>query len=155
MAREDEPKGDPGAQAADVAGKGYWPLFGVAIALVVVFLALSVWLFTAANDEGTTEIVWSRYAYIVGGLEAIVFAAVGWLFGREVNRGTAEVAKKQADAATQAADAAKGKAAAGNELAGVVRGFLATQGSSGGIETQTASGLKYEVDRLFPLDAHP
>lgn len=116
----------------------------------MVFLALSVWLFTAADDEGTTEIVWSRYAYIVGGLEAIVFAAVGWLFGREVNRGTAEAAKKQADAATQDADAAKGEAVAGNELAGVVRGFLATQGSSGGIETQTASGLRSEVDRLFP-----
>lgn len=150
MGRKNEREGVPGANAPDVAGKGYWPLFVVAIALVALFLALSVWLFAAANDEGTTEMVWSRYAYIVGGLEAIVFAAVGWLFGREVNRGTAEVAKKQADVAKKDADAAKEDAAAGLRLAGEVNGFLGKQ-AAGGVDSLATGSLRTAVDALFPL----
>lgn len=138
------------ANPADTDGRAYWPLFGIAAVLVAVFLVLSVWLFTAADNEGTTEIVWSRYAYIVGGIEAIVFAAVGWLFGREVNRGTAAVAKDHAEAAQEDAAAAKKDAEAGTELAGVVRGFLVQQQGGGGIETASAQGLRTEVDRLFP-----
>nr|WP_296774153.1 hypothetical protein [Rhodococcus sp. (in: high G+C Gram-positive bacteria)] len=147
---EENPGGITPTPTADPDGRAYWPLFGIAAALVAVFLVLSVWLFTAANNDGTTEIVWSRYAYIVGGIEAIVFAAVGWLFGREVNRGTAAVAKEHAEAAQEDAEAAKKDAEAGNQLAGVVRGFLVQQQSGGGIETTSAQGLRFEVDRLFP-----
>ncbi|WP_128645613.1 hypothetical protein [Rhodococcus sp. BS-15] len=143
-------RGEENGKTPDADGNGYWPLFVVAIALVVVFLVLSVWLFTEADDEGTTEMVWSRYAYIVGGLEAIVFAAVGWLFGREVNRGTAEVAKKQADEAKQDADAAKDAADAGIRLAGEVNGFLGKQ-PAGGVDALATQSLRTAVDTLFPL----
>jgi hypothetical protein len=52
---------------------------------------------------------------VLKGVEAIAFTAIGWLFGREVNRGAAEAANVRADAAEQDADNAK--AAASTERA--------------------------------------
>jgi hypothetical protein len=39
---------------------------------------------------------WDQRVYVFGAVEAIVFTAVGWIFGREVHRQTAEVAQKDA-----------------------------------------------------------
>lgn len=44
--------------------------------------------------KGVNEIVWGRYIYLLTGVEAIVFTAVGFIFGREVNRARAENAEK-------------------------------------------------------------
>jgi hypothetical protein len=40
---------------------------------------------------------------VYSGFEALVFAAVGWLFGREVNRERAEKAEAEADTAREEA----------------------------------------------------
>jgi hypothetical protein len=51
---------------------------------------------------------WDQRVYVFGAVEAIVFTAVGWIFGREVHRQTAETA--QQDAAEAKEDAKeKGK----------------------------------------------
>lgn len=55
---------------------------------------------------GLQEPQWSRALYLLNGVEAVAFAAAGYLFGREVNRGRAENAEKRAD---QAEDTAKEK----------------------------------------------
>lgn len=41
-----------------------------------------------------TDAAWSRRMLLFSGVEAMVFAAVGWLFGKEVNRGAAEAAER-------------------------------------------------------------
>jgi hypothetical protein len=80
-------------------------LFIVAIVLILAYLVVLFILFRGADDEGASETVWGRYTFLLGGLEAIVFTAVGWLFGREVNRKQAE----QAEQATKEAADAKAK----------------------------------------------
>lgn len=71
------------------------------VALVAYFVAL-FWLAVRADDAKAG--VWERYVYLLTGVEAVVFAAVGWLFGKEVNRGKAELAD---DAVKSANDARK------------------------------------------------
>lgn len=93
----DTSKSEPGA-----AAKWLLPIAVFLLALYVVIL--SVLLFTA-DDTDVDEEIWGRYTYLLGGLEAIVFTAVGWLFGREVNRKQAE----QAETATKEAAEAKKK----------------------------------------------
>jgi hypothetical protein len=79
--------------------------FGVAVALLIGFLVLVVVMLFMTGSS--TEIVWQRRVYIFGGAEAIVFTAVGWIFGREVNRSAVQTVKQQANDAKKDADAAR------------------------------------------------
>jgi len=58
-----------------------------------------------------TETEWGRNVYLYGGLEALAFAAAGFLFGREVNRQRAERAERHADSAQRDANSARNAAA--------------------------------------------
>jgi cytochrome bd-type quinol oxidase subunit 1 len=87
-------KSEPGA-----AAKWLLPIAVFLLALYVVILSV---LFFTADDKDVSENIWGRYTYLLGGLEAIVFTAVGWLFGREVNRKQAEQAEKATEEAAQA-----------------------------------------------------
>ena len=95
------------AEASRGSGGGASPavLLGIAVALLLAYGVTILVLFNLADDSGVDEPIWSRYIYLLGGLEAIVFTAVGWLFGREVNRKQAE----QAEKATKEASDAKAK----------------------------------------------
>lgn len=81
----------------------------VAVVLLLGFGALVWFLVTQAGSaaEGT----WSRFVYLFGSAEALVFTAVGWLFGREVNRQAAQNAEARADQATGRAESATHEAA--------------------------------------------
>jgi hypothetical protein len=57
---------------------------------------------------------WDQRVYVFGAVEAIVFTAVGWIFGREVHRQTAEVAQKDA---AEAKEEVKSKSAQVTALA--------------------------------------
>lgn len=57
----------------------------IAAAALITFMILDV----DAADE-----TWKRYAYVLTGVESIVFAAVGWLFGKEIHREQAERGKQ-------------------------------------------------------------
>jgi hypothetical protein len=70
-----------------------------AVVVLIGFALVMVWLFMEAVDASDPE--WTRYVYLLSGIEAVVFAAVGWLFGREVNRQRAESAEERADTADQ------------------------------------------------------
>lgn len=82
--------------------------FMVAVGLLLAFAALDVVMLAVANTGD--EIVWQRRVYIFGAVEAVVFTAVGWLFGREVSRSAAESAKQEASEAKQDATAARAEA---------------------------------------------
>ena len=66
-------------------------------------------------DIGAKDPVWSRRTYLFAAVEAVTFAAVGWLFGKEVHRERAEAAEKRADSSETKADTASAKAAAKSE----------------------------------------
>jgi hypothetical protein len=91
----------------------------VTVVLLFAFGALVAVLMVAA-DSGN-EVVWGRRVYLLGGVEAIVFASVGWLFGREVHRSEATTAKKDAADAKKDAAAANDEAKAKTEEAAIER----------------------------------
>jgi Kef-type K+ transport system membrane component KefB len=69
-------------------------LAGVVTAVVLAgFAAFIVYLLV---DISAGETAWSRRTYLFAAVEAIAFAAVGWLFGKEVHRERAETAEKKA-----------------------------------------------------------
>lgn len=65
----------------------------VAIAALLAFAWFIIFLLHRTN---TSELEWTRGVYLLTGVEAIVFAAAGFLFGREVNRARAEQAEARA-----------------------------------------------------------
>ncbi|MEH0986377.1 hypothetical protein [Micromonospora sp. CPCC 205556] len=99
------------AAAADEAAR-WRRQFGVTLAMLVAFAALVVAMIWLAR---TDDAVWQRRVYIFGAVEAIVFTAVGWLFGREVNRSAVTTARADAEAARQ--EASDARAEAGEEKA--------------------------------------
>ena len=156
---------DQGDQSSGRSGSGGLPVVFigvVALVLLTAFAVLAVWMMASADVEETT---WARRVYVFGAVEAIVFAAVGWLFGREVHRGQAEAAQKDAqEAKADAAEArdtasAKSEEAAvartkGQALAAAVRSSTAPASRSttegpGGAEPATP-GLRSLTDELFP-----
>jgi hypothetical protein len=73
----------------------------VTAVLIAAFAALVAFL---VHEAGVSQTTWQRYVYLLSGFEAIVFAAVGWMFGKEVHRGQAESAEKTAKEAQDGKD---------------------------------------------------
>ncbi len=68
--------------------------------LAILFIIIFVLFGRTANS---TELDWQRSVYLLTGVEAVAFAAAGYLFGRDVHRGTAAEAQKRADEAEERA----------------------------------------------------
>jgi hypothetical protein len=104
------------------------PLLGraqiaVAVGVVAIFVAMLVAMALLRADKN-----WDRLVYLLSGFEAIVFAAVGALFGVTVQRGAvvtarqdAADARKDADQARHKADTKADEAAAGRALSEAVQ----------------------------------
>jgi hypothetical protein len=69
----------------------------VTVVLMTAFAALIVFLL---GEVGVSQVSWERYVYLLSGVEAVVFAAVGWLFGKEVHREQAQKAEAKAEDAS-------------------------------------------------------
>ena len=118
------------------------------VVVIAAFGAFATYLVLNADTKNTTE--WDHWVYIFGSIEAVAFTAVGWLFGKEVNRQRAEKAEERAVQADQKKDEAR---ADGAKLAGlVVGGGGSTPGPSGRprLEPQgpggSADGLQHAID---------
>jgi hypothetical protein len=92
-----------------------WQLI-VTIGLLLLFVVFAVWMLALAD---TTDTVWKNRVYVFGSVEAIVFAAGGWLFGREVNRTQVETAREDAGQARQEAEQKTREAADAQQQAAV------------------------------------
>jgi hypothetical protein len=84
----------------------------VTVILIAAFAALMVFLL---SEVGVSQVSWERYVYLLSGVEAIVFAAVGWLFGKEVHRQQAQQAEAKAEQASAGHVVAASEAAAEKE----------------------------------------
>ena len=109
----------------------------VAFAIVVVVAFGAFATFLVANADTGNQQEWERWVYVFGGVEAIAFTAIGWVFGREVNRERAENAEQRADDAQQGEAAERDK---GSKLAGMVVAGGEGVGGRQRLETQGVAG---------------
>jgi hypothetical protein len=91
----------------------------LAFAIVVTAVFLAFGTFLVLNADTTNESQWEHWVYVFGAAEAIAFTAIGWVFGKEVNRERAETAEETARASGARS---KLEIAKGAKLAGLVRG---------------------------------
>jgi hypothetical protein len=124
-----------------VSDTGRTPLAGaalaVAVAVIVVWLGLLVWLLVEVN---ATEVTWSRLLVVLGSVEAVAFAAAGALFGTAVQRQRVEAAESRADANETAA-------VNGHKLAAAIK---ATRRETRERLSAAPDPLLELADRLFP-----
>ncbi|MET9199588.1 hypothetical protein [Gordonia sp. NPDC003585] len=85
------------------AGLQLWQLV-VTVVLLLIFGTLAVILLAIADTDPE---VWQRRVYIFTAIQAIVFTAVGWLFGREVNQSAVKAADMHASEARDDANEAR------------------------------------------------
>jgi len=137
------------------------PLWRDAIVLLIAAIALFFfgWLTITMLSKTTeqSETSWSRALYLYRGVEALAFAAAGFLFGREVQRRRADEAEGRA---THAQEAALSATARGEALAEAIRALEAPVAPAGGApEYAVPAGgpppsaigqLVRIADRLFP-----
>ena len=64
-----------------------------AVGLLIGFVVLFVVMVESTTTK--SDLAWTRLVYLFGSAEALVFAAVGWLFGSEVHRERAESAETE------------------------------------------------------------
>jgi uncharacterized membrane protein YgcG len=76
-----------------------WQLVLAAL-LLVVFVAIGVLMIATAD---TSDSIWKNRITIFSAFQSLVFGAVGWLFGREINRVPAELARVDAQEAKELA----------------------------------------------------
>lgn len=91
---------DRGTQTGGGLATWQWSvLVVVALLLIGIYLLLAFLVFNSRGDEAEQ---WARALVVLGGIEALAFAAAGWLFGREVNRRAVERAEADANEARDA-----------------------------------------------------
>jgi hypothetical protein len=126
--QQDKPAG------GDQRTNDHWrPLFVVTMALLVAFGVLIVVMMATADTD--SEIQWQRQVFLFGAAEAIVFTAVGWLFGREVHRTEAISARKDAEEAKKTAEQSAEEAKAANQEA-------ATKAEEAAVERTKGAAVK-------------
>jgi hypothetical protein len=140
--------------------QGLVPLL-VAIIVLWWFGTVLKEMLARANSEVTAE-AWSRYTYLYSGLEALAYAAAGFLFGREVNRQRADRAEESAansqEIAFEAQSTAAVSVANGEALAAGVRALddvTAMRPEADGAEAAPGSivqvsMLRRMADNMFP-----
>ncbi len=77
---------------------------GLVVAVLALFSFGLLILYMLSRTSNASELEWQRDVYLLSGVEAVAFAATGFLFGKEVHR-------QQAEQATARADKAEAKAA--------------------------------------------
>jgi uncharacterized integral membrane protein len=101
---------------------------------VLILLAFAVFIGYLLRNLNLNETAWARATYLFAGVEAVAFAAAGYFFGTQVQRGRVEEAKKEADAARQVKDAAEETAKSERRASRVLaEGVVASAPRGGGL----------------------
>lgn len=110
---------------------------GIACAILIGYGSAALFLFLNVTVPSET---WTRYTFLFGGIEAVAFAAVGYLFGKEVHRQQAEKAEKRAQDAQTEVVAANSRAVdaerKGRDLAAFVQTKADATSDARGADTQ-------------------
>lgn len=109
----------PEQKQQDAPRAAYWSTFLVAAILIALFVVIAAVMIALGGRDATSEGVWSRYVYVFTAMEAIVFTAIGWILGREVNRSAVD--RVERDAANARAEAQDSRDDATDALGQVMR----------------------------------
>lgn len=94
--------------------KGFMALAETAFMLLAfVFLIGYIMVLLSSNSSSAYAPInanWERYIILLAGIQTITFTAVGWLFGKEVNREQAQSARQDAKEANQQASEVRANA---------------------------------------------
>jgi hypothetical protein len=107
------------------------------LSAVVAIILLGIYIYALVvlwGGTGTTAEEWARRISILGGIEALAFAAAGWLFGRDVSRQTIDQANERAAEANRNASGEKQRADVAQSDAIAAATELAAARSIGGLE---------------------
>jgi len=121
------------------------PSLWVAVFAVAVWLIFSIFMLIVAN--GSSDVQWTRMAWVFGSVEAIAFAAAGALFGTSVQRDQTVQAEQRAQAAGQVAEQNREGAARGRALAAAMQADAGTSGDSALESMGPAAALNEDVRR--------
>lgn len=107
-----------GNTSENIGGKAAAPAKLVAVTAIALLIAYVVVVAIAWREADTaTGDTWARRMMLLGGFEALAFAAAGWIFGREIGRTAVESAKQDKDKAEQQMAAAEKQKADVEKLA--------------------------------------
>lgn len=120
-----EPTQQPHSSAGD--DRRAWQL-RITVILLVAYGAFATAMLWMADVDAD---VWQKRVYIYTGIQAIVFTAVGWLFGREVNLSAATAATADAKQARSETRAVQQHAAGLREDLTVAKEVAAREHSKG------------------------
>ncbi|SHJ79395.1 hypothetical protein [Pseudozobellia thermophila] len=112
----------------------------IAVALLVGY-GFFIYYLVGRVDSG--DPAWSRLIYLFSGVEAIVFAAVGFLFGKEVNRRRAEQAEIGKKEEEKLKEAAREQAVEERKKA-LILGAMAIQAEQGESPRNASDGTAME-----------
>ena len=130
----------------------------IAISLLIAY-GFFIYFLIGKVDSGDPS--WSRLIYLFSGVEGIVFAAVGFLFGKEVNRQRAEKAETEKKAVEEQKEKIKDEKVAEHNK-GLVLGAMIMQAENGqkksadnrGLEMKMSSselqGIAEKAKQLYP-----
>ncbi|WP_370948825.1 hypothetical protein AB5J62_15060 [Amycolatopsis sp. cg5] len=119
--------------SADSAGKGEstkvlgGAALWVAVFALAIWLLFSIYLLTMAGSS--TDLTWTRLAWVFGSVEAVAFTAAGALFGTAVQRDRADKAESRADSAEDKAELHRDDATKGRALAASLQADTIAQGA--------------------------
>lgn len=119
--------------------------YAIAIGILIAYGFFIHFLIGKADAK---EPDWSRLIYLFSGVEAIVFAAAGFLFGREVNRKRAENAEEEKKQAENQKEEAK-KQAVEERKKGLILGTMVIR------EEKTATSMTSENMSLEGMASKP
>lgn len=98
-------------------------------AIVAAFIAVLAWLGFSVylvTQSGTSDLQWTRIAWIFGSIQSIAFAAAGALFGTTIQQNQVNQADQRAQKADQAASQNQDEAVKGRALAASLQADAAT-----------------------------
>jgi type VI protein secretion system component VasK len=110
----------------------------VAIAVLIIYIVFIILNWNEVDTDN--DATWVRRIMLLGGIEAIAFAAAGWLFGREVGRESAAKAEAAKDKAETAKDKAQGDANAAKADALRLSSRVTQAAAGGGFAMSASSG---------------
>lgn len=103
---------EPNTSKTDLLGS---QKFKLALLIFIVYISFIAYLLY--NTGLKDDLIWTRMLFLFTGIEAITFAALGYVFGKDINRKRAENAEKNADDAKKKEEKANKEAEAAKEKA--------------------------------------
>jgi hypothetical protein len=145
----------PARRPVEFTGPEYWANWGFAVALVLMFVVAGIIVWQFVDNPNIDEAHWHRYVHVFSAYQAIVFTAVGWVFGREVHRSAAERAISDAkEAKRDAASArqeAKAEAINGRALAEAIKASVHALGDASGVVDASSTDSSAAASQLNRL----